>query len=154
MAKKQTKELVRKPDPLIEYTEKAFAFVKDHIRSFLLGMAIVLLGALSIYGFTVYSHKQEEKAQATLFQGIRSFEEYTQTGKEDSLANAETTFKTLIAEKRGKAYQIAKLYLATIYTLQGKTDDARALYQEIAKSSSGTILKTLAEEALQGLNRK
>jgi predicted negative regulator of RcsB-dependent stress response len=154
MAKKQTKELIKKPDFLIVFVETAYIFIKNNLRNFIIGIVIFFVAALSVYGYTVYSSKQEEKAQSTLFQGIRSFEEYSQTGKQESLANAENVFQTLIKEKRGKAYQIARLYLATIYTMQGKTEEARALYREIMKNSPDTILKTLAEQALQGLEKK
>jgi predicted negative regulator of RcsB-dependent stress response len=154
MAKKQTKELIKKPDFLIVFVETAYIFIKNNLRNFIIGIVIFFVAALSVYGYTVYSSKQEEKAQSTLFQGIRSFEEYSQTGKQESLTNAENVFQTLIKEKRGKAYQIARLYLATIYTMQGKTEDAKALYREIMKNSPDTILKTLAEQALQGLEKK
>jgi predicted negative regulator of RcsB-dependent stress response len=154
MAKKQTKELIKKPDFLIVFVETAYIFIKNNLRNFIIGIVIFFVAALSVYGYTVYSSKQEEKAQSTLFQGIRSFEEYSQTGKQESLTNAENVFQTLIKEKRGKAYQIARLYLATIYTMQGKTEEARALYREIMKNSPDTILKTLAEQALQGLEKK
>jgi predicted negative regulator of RcsB-dependent stress response len=154
MAKKQTKELIKKPDFLIVFVETAYIFIKNNLRNFIIGIVIFFVAALSVYGYTVYSNKQEEKAQSTLFQGIRSFEEYSQTGKQESLTNAENVFQTLIKEKRGKAYQIARLYLATIYTMQGKTEEARALYRETMKNSPDTILKTLAEQALQGLEKK
>jgi predicted negative regulator of RcsB-dependent stress response len=154
MAKKQTKELIKKPDFLIVFVETAYIFIKNNLRNFIIGIVIFFVAALSVYGYTVYSSKQEEKAQSTLFQGIRSFEEYSQTGKQESLTNAENVFQTLIKEKRGKAYQIARLYLATIYTMQGKTEEARALYREVMKNSPDTILKTLAEQALQGLEKK
>lgn len=154
MAKKQTKQLIKKPDFLIVFVETAYIFIKNNLRNFIVGIVIFFVAALSVYGYTVYTSKQEEKAQSTLFQGIRSFEEYSQTGKQESLTNAENVFQTLIKEKRGKAYQIARLYLATIYTMQGKTEEARALYREIMKNSPDTILKTLAEQALQGLEKK
>jgi predicted negative regulator of RcsB-dependent stress response len=154
MAKKQTKELIKKPDFLIVFVETAYIFIKNNLRNFIIGIVIFFVAALSVYGYTVYTSKQEEKAQSTLFQGIRSFEEYSQTGKQESLTNAENVFQTLIKEKRGKAYQIARLYLATIYTMQGKTEEARGLYREIMKNSPDTILKTLAEQALQGLEKK
>lgn len=154
MAKKQTKELIKKPDFLLKFIEHAYLFIKENLRSFIIGAAIFLAAVIAVYGYTFYAEKQEEKAQATLFQGIRSFEEYSQTGKQESLTNAENIFQALIKERKGKAYHIAKLYLATIYTGKGKTDEAKTLYQEIIKDSSGTILQTLAEQALQGSEKK
>jgi predicted negative regulator of RcsB-dependent stress response len=154
MAKKQTKELIRKPDFLLKFIETAYVFIRNNLRNFIIGIVIFFVAVLSVYGYTVYSHKQEEKAQATLFQGIRSFEEYSQTGKQESLASAVNVFQTLVKEKRGKAYQIARLYLATIYAMQGKPEEAKTLYQDIIKSSPDTILKTLAEQAVQNLEKK
>lgn len=154
MAKKQTKELIKKPDLLLKFIETAYFFIKTNLRNCIIGIVIFFIAALSVYGYIIYSQKQEEKAQATLFQGIRSFEDYNQTGKHESLTNAENVFQTLIKEKRGKAYHIAKLYLATIHSMKGKSEDAKALYQEILRDSPDTILKTLAEQALQGLEKK
>jgi predicted negative regulator of RcsB-dependent stress response len=154
MAKKQTKELIKKPDFLLKFIETAYMFIKNNLRSFIIGIVIFFFAAISVYGYTIYSQKQEEKAQETLFQGIRSFEDYSQTGKQESLANAENVFQTLIKGKRGKAYHIARLYLATIYTMKGKAEEAKALYQEILRDSPDTIIKTLAEQALQSLEKK
>ena len=154
MAKKQTKELIRKPDFLLNFIETAYIFIQENLRSFIIGAAICIVAAASVYGYTLYSRSQEEKSQAILFQGIKSFEEYSQTGKQESLTNAENVFQSLVKEKRGKAYQIARLYLATIYSMQGKVDNAKSLYQEVIKDSPGTILQTLAEQALQALEKK
>lgn len=150
MAKTKTKELAKKPDVLITAIETAYAFVRNNLRSFIIGVVIFLAAAVSAYSYTLYARNQEEKAQQTLFQGIRSFEDFTRTGKQESLTNAENTFQTLIKEKRGKAYHVAKLYLATIHAEKGKTGEARGLYQDIMKDSPGTLLKALAEQALQG----
>ncbi|NLW35539.1 MAG: tetratricopeptide repeat protein [Syntrophorhabdus aromaticivorans] len=154
MAAGKTKELVKKPDFLITSIETAYMFMRTNFRFFVAGAIVFVLAVAAVYGYTIYAGNQEEKAQSVLFQGIRSFEEYTQTGKEESLANAENTFQTLIKQKRGKAYHVAKLYLATIYSLKGKTGEAKSLYQEIVKKSPGTMLKTLAERALLNLDKK
>ncbi len=154
MARKQTKELVRKPDFLLTFIETVYTFIQNNLRNFIIGAVVFIMAVLAVYGYTVYSRKQEEKSQVILFQGIKSFEEYSQTGKQESLKNAENVFQTLIKEKKGKAYQTARLYLATIFTMQGKTDDAKTLYQEVMKGSSDTILQTLAEQALQSLEKK
>jgi len=154
MAKKQTKELIGKPDFLLSFIETAYIFIQENVRSFIIGAVIFVVAIASVYGYVLYSRNQEEKSQATLFQGIKSFEEYGQTGKQESLTNAENVFQSLVKEKRGKAHKIARLYLATIYSMQAKIDNAKPLYQEVVKDSSGTILQTLAEQALQSLEKK
>lgn len=154
MAKKQTKELIRKPDFLLTSIEAAYTFVRNNLRIVIVGLTALCVVVASVYAYAAYANRQEQKAQAILFQGIRAFEDFTQTGRQESLKNAETVFQTLIKEKRGKAYRIAMLYLATIYTSQGKAEEARALYQELTRAASGTILQTLAEQALQGIEKK
>ena len=69
MAKKQTKELIKKPDFLISFIENVYIFLQNNLRNVIIGLVIVFLAAISVYGYTIYSQKQEEKAQATLFQG-------------------------------------------------------------------------------------
>jgi len=154
MTTRKTKELVKKPDFLITSIETAYAFARTNLKFFVGGIIVFVLAVAAAYGYTIYARNQEEKAQSALFQGIRGFEEYSQTGKEESLASAENVFQTLVKQKQGKAYHVAKLYLATIYSAKGKTDEAKSLYQEIVKKSPGTMLKTLAEQALQNLDKK
>lgn len=134
--------------------EQTYGYVRNNLKLFLIGVAVFLAAVASVYGYTVYARNQEEKAQQTLFQGIRSFEEFNRNGNQDSLTRAENIFQTLIKERRGKAHHTAKLYLATIHAKKGKTEEARALYGEVMKDAPGTLLKTLAEEALKGLERK
>lgn len=73
MAKKQTKELIRKPDFLLNFIETAYIFIQENLRSFIIGAAICIVAAASVYVYTLYSRSQEEKSQAILFQGIKSF---------------------------------------------------------------------------------
>jgi hypothetical protein len=154
MAARKTKELVRKPDLLLISIEKAYTFVRSNLKFFVAGFIVFVSVVGAVYGYTIYTQNQEEKAQSALFKGIRNLEEYNRTGEEESLASAENTFQTLIKQKQGKAYHIAKLYLATIYAQKGKTDEAKNLYREIATKSPGAMLKALAEQALQNLERK
>lgn len=100
MAKKQTKDLIRKPDFLLQFIENAYIFIQENLRGFIIGAVIFVLAVASVYGYAVYARKQEEKSQTTLFQGIKSFEEYSQGGKQESLTNAENVFQTLIKEKK------------------------------------------------------
>ncbi len=154
MAKKNAKELVKKPDVLLATIERTYVYIRNNLKLFVIGVIIFLAAVVSAYGYTIYARNQEEKAQQTLFQGIRSFEEFGRTGNQDSLASAENTFLTLVREKRGKAFHTARLYLATIHRTKGETEEAKALYRDVIKDSPGTLLRALAEQALQGLEKK
>jgi predicted negative regulator of RcsB-dependent stress response len=154
MAKKNTKELIKKPDIVVMAFETSYLFVKNNLRFFVIGLIAFLAATFAVYGYAEYASRQEEKAQAALFEGVRSFEDYAQTGKPESLTKAEAVFQKLVQEKRGKAYQVARLYLATIYSGQGKTEEAKGLYKDVKRDSSGTILAGLADQALQRLEQK
>ncbi|HNS15530.1 MAG TPA: hypothetical protein PKM08_09375, partial [Syntrophorhabdaceae bacterium] len=134
MAKK--KEEIKKPDILITTIESAIAYAKKNLRSCIIGVIIVLAAAFSVYAYTLYERKQDEKVQYLLSQGIQSFDAYNLQGKKDSLDNAEKIFKDVISKNRGQLSVIAKLYLGKVYYVMGKNDEAKKLYGEVSGSSS------------------
>jgi len=152
MAKK--KEEIKKPDILITTIESAIAYTKKNLRSCIIGVIIVLAAAFSVYAYTLYDRKQGEKVQYLLSQGIQSFDAYNLQGKKDSLDNAEKIFKDVISEKRGQLSIIAKLYLGKVYYVMGKNDEAKKLYSEVSGSSSSQATRSLAEKALEHINKK
>ena len=153
MAKKK-KEETKKPDILITAIESATAYVKKNLRSFIIGVIIVLAAAFSVYAYTLYEKKQDEKVQYLLSQGIQSFDSYNLNNKKDSLDNAEKIFKEVISEKRGQLSIIAKLYLGKVYYVMGKNEEAKKLYSEVSGSSSNPATRSLAEKALEHINKK
>jgi len=148
MAKKK-KEEIKRSDILITVIESAIAFVKENLRSCIIGVIIFFLAAFSVYAYTFYERKQDEKAQYILAQGIQSFDVYNLSGKKDALDNAEKIFQDVINEKRGRLSIIAKLYLGKVYYSRGKNEEAQKIYQDILNSSSDSVIKTLAETALE-----
>jgi len=152
MAKK--KEEIKKPDILITAIESAIVYAKKNLRSCIIGVIIVLAAAFSVYAYTLYERKQDEKVQYLLSQGIQSFDAYNLQGKKDSLDNAEKIFKDVISKNRGQLSIIAKLYLGKVYYVMGKNDEAKKLYGEVSGSSSGQATRSLAEKALEHINKK
>ena len=152
MAKK--KEEIKKPDILITTIESAIAYAKKNLRSCIIGVIIVLAAAFSVYAYTLYERKQDEKVQYLLSQGIQSFDAYNLQGKKDSLDNAEKIFKDVISKNRGQLSVIAKLYLGKVYYVMGKNDEAKKLYGEVSGSSSNQATRSLAEKALDHINKK
>ena len=151
MTKKAIKEEIKKPDILLKTVESAIDLVKTHMRLFIIGVAVFCVAALSAYGYTAYQEKKNEKVQAAIAEGVKSLEEYGSTGKKENLDKAEAVFLKVVKERQGKVYLVAKLYLATVYATEGKTDEARKIYQELSKGSPST-LAMLSERALQNLN--
>lgn len=151
MAKKK-KEETKKPDILITAIESAITFVRKNLRSFIIGVIIFFIAAFSVYAYTFYERKQDEKVQYILAQGIQSFDLYSLSGKKDALDNAEKLFQDAINEKRGRLSMIAKLYLGKIHYARGKSKEAQKIYQDIVSSSSDPVTKTLAEKALEHIN--
>lgn len=151
MAKKK-KEAIKKPDILITAIESAIAFVKKNLRSCIIGIIIFFIAACSVYAYTFYERKQDEKVQYMLAQGIQSFDLYSLSGKKDALDNAEKIFQDVVNEKRGRLSMIAKLYLGKVYYARDKNKEAQKIYQDIVSSSSDPVTKTLAEKALEHIN--
>jgi hypothetical protein len=75
-------------------------------------------------------------------------------GNEEDLRNSEGAFKDILAQKQGKTYKIARLYLARIQYLHGKKDEAAKLYRDILKDSPDSLLKTIAEKAIVDIEKK
>ena len=85
---------------------------------------------------------------------MRSFDEYSMNGKKEELEKAETIFNDVAQKKKGESYYIAKLYLAKINYVRGKSEDAEKLYREVLGGTSNITLKTLSEKALQHIDKQ
>ena len=153
MTTKKIKDEIKKPDIVIRTAEAALQFVQTHLRLVIIAAAVFCAAGVSVYGYTLYEGKQNEKVQATISEGVKSLETYYSTGKKEDLEKAETTFQKVVKEKKGKVYLVAKLYLGTVLAIKGQSDDAKNIYQDLAKNSP-PALKMLAGKALQNLNAK
>ncbi|RPI99710.1 MAG: hypothetical protein EHM36_15635 [Deltaproteobacteria bacterium] len=154
MPKKGIKAEIRKPDMVMRSIGAAYDFVRINLKLCIVIAAACLVVASGVYGYALYEKKQGDKEQYALSQGIRSFQEYSATGKQDDLLKSEKIFSEIVAEKEGEAYSIAQLYLARIRFLQGKKDEALALYKEVLKGSPESTVKTLAQKAVVQLEKK
>ena len=153
MAKKK-KEETKKPDILITAIESVIAYVKKNLRSCIIGMIIFFVAVFSVYAYTLYERKQDAKVQYILAQCIQSFDVYNLSGKQDALDNAEKIFQDIINVKRGRLSIIAKLYLGKVYYIRGKNEEAKKIYSEVSGSSSSPATRSLAEKALEHINKK
>jgi hypothetical protein len=153
MTTKKIKEEIKKPDIVIRTVEAALEFIQAHLRLVIIAAVIFCAAGVSVYGYVFYQDKQNERTQITVSEGVKNLESYYATGKKEDLDKAESTFQKVVKEKKGKIYMVAKLYLATVYAIKGRADDARNMYQELSRKSP-PALRMLAEKGLQNLGPK
>lgn len=136
------------------YVDSAITFVKKNAK-LCIGSAVGVVVVIAlIVGHFYYEGKRNERLQYNLSKSIASFEEYIVTGKEDTLKKAREDFGAITREKQKSTYLVAKLYLGKIASLEGKTEEARKLFNEAMKDGKGTLIETLAEKALENIQRK
>jgi hypothetical protein len=151
--KRKIKEEIKRPDIVIATVEALIAYVRSHVKHFIIGVAVFCVAGLAVYGYAAYEEKKSEKAQAAIFEGVKSLESYNRSGKKEDLDKAESIFQKAVKERPRKVYMVAELYLGSIFALKGQNDEARKIYQHLAQSGP-TVLKMLAERALQNLDAK
>ena len=154
MVRKRIKQEIKKPDIVIRTFTFSINWIKSNLKLCLACIAGALIIFLCIFAYTLYSNRQDDKAQLLLSQGIRSFAEYNASGNEEALKKAENAFNNTASEKRKKTQSIAKLYLGRIYYLKGKVEDAKKMYKEALSESSEPVIKTLSERALSYIEKK
>jgi hypothetical protein len=154
MTKKKVKAEIKAPDVVLRTLGSSYAFIRGNLKLCIAGLIVCLLIASSVYGFMFYEKKKDDGRQYQLSQALRSFEDYTTTGKQEDLSNAEDSFSKIALENRGKISTVAKLYLAKIQYIKGKNEEAVKLYKEISQDSSDPFIKSLADKAIVQLTKK
>jgi predicted negative regulator of RcsB-dependent stress response len=144
---KRTAE-TKKPDAVFTAFHFCVTWLTSNVRTAVIGGVVIICLILAGWGLAAHQARKAERANYTLYQGIKSFDEYVLTGKEDGLPKAEENFRRLIKSSPSGVKDVAKLYVARIATMKGKPDEAKALYTEVAKKPSNDIVKKLAENAL------
>ena len=130
------------------------AWVKANRGLAIVGAAVVICLVLAGWGYAAFESSKDERAQYDLSQGIRSFEQYTFTKNDEALGKAEAEFAHVAKIGSGSVRDVAKLYLARIALARGDKEKARSLYGEIARKSSSDVVRELAQNALQDLQKK
>ncbi len=154
MTKRKVKAEIKAPDIVMRTLASSYAFIRTNIKLCIIALVVCLVIASSVYGFIVYERKKDDGRQYMLSQGLLSFEEYTATGKEENLSNAEKVFSKMAIENQGRISIVAKLYLAKIQYIKGKNDEATKLYKEVSQASSDPLVKSLADKAVAHLGKK
>ena len=153
MAKKAKEEL--KSDNIVLVGFQYFvAWVKAHRGLAIAAAVIVVCIVLAGWGIAAFESSKDERAQYALSQGMRSFQQYTLTRNEEALGKAETEFGRVAKIGSGPVRDVARLYLARIAVAKGNKEGARGLYSEMARKSSSDVVRKLAQNALQDLQKK
>ena len=154
MPRKKEKEIIHRPDMLMQAYEWAMMYIHENTRRCIYGLVALCIVAAAVSSFFVYSNYQNKKVQYQLFQGIQAMDGYGQTRSQEFLEKAEGIFKKTAEQASGKPRYISKLYLANISMVRGKRDEALKMYQDVSKNSSNEVLTQLANQTIKGIEKK
>lgn len=126
-------------------------WIKANLRIFVIGIVIVVLLGLSSWAFVAYKAGKNERAQYLLATGITKFQEYLLAKKTDSLSKAESDFTQVAKIGSAGPRDAARLYLARIAAVKGNKEEAKALYEGVARNPSSDVIKKLAETGLSDI---
>jgi hypothetical protein len=153
MTKRKVKEDLKKPDFMLVTLARLTTWTKQHLRLCIVAAAVLVVFGLALTAYRIYETGEADKLQYQLEEGISAYQEYTTNGSGQALQKAESIFKSVSASRHKALDEVAKLYLAKIYYSQGKSEDARSLYLDIKGRASNSILRKLAETALQHIGQ-
>lgn len=152
MAKKTVE--AKKPDVMLTAFHFCVTWLTDNVRTAVIGGIVIVCLVLAGWGLAAHQERKAERANYTLYQGIKSFDEYVLTGKGDGLSKAEESFRRLLKNSPSGVKDVAKLYVARIAMMKGKPDEAKALYAEVARNPANDVVKKLSENALGAMQKK
>ena len=153
MTKRKVKEDLKKPDFLLVTVGRVTAWTREHLRLCIIGLSALVVLGIALTGYKMYEIREDDKLQYQLTEGISAFQEFATNGSGQALQKAQTAFKALSASHHKGVDEVAKLYLAKIYYTQGKSEDARSLYLDVKSRASSSLLRKLAEAALQHIGQ-
>ncbi|HVN24214.1 MAG TPA: tetratricopeptide repeat protein [Syntrophorhabdales bacterium] len=153
MTKRKVKEDLKKPDFMMVALERATTWIKEHVRLCIIVLSALIVIGLGLTGYRIYESREDDRLQYQLEEGVAAYQEFTTNGSGQALQKAESAFKAVSASRHKHLDEIAKLYLAKIYYTQGKNEDARSIYLDVKSRTSSSILRSLAETALQRIGQ-
>lgn len=154
MTKRSIKEEIKKPDIVLRTVTFAINWIKNNAKACIIGLIIVFVIGSSLFGYSVYAKKQDDKIQFMLSQAIQTFGESMASGSIEKMNTAETLFNSILREKHKKIGVIARLYLAKISYMKGKPEEAKRLYQEVRGQSNDPVIISISEKAIQQIDKK
>lgn len=140
MAKEEKKDILENPELLQEKVLGAEHWIESNPKIVFGVLGAVLLAVGGYFGYQYYVTNQDELAQKEMFQAVRYFEKYIETGH-DSLNIAmkgdgnNLGFEDIINDYgMTKAGKLANFYAGTISLKQGKYKLARLYLEDFSSS--------------------
>lgn len=149
MAKKKVsrKELLKGTDEFLSFSARAVNFFTDHARELRyigLGIAVVIVGYLSVYTYLRHVDNKGQEAYNLAYDMLTQSENPAETA--ENTEKPEALFQKVIDEYgRSEAARLALPQVAHIQFVEGHYEEAIAHYQKFAKEMSGAV-------AYEGLN--
>ena len=154
MTKRKVKEEIKKPDIVLRAVAVILDWAKTNTKACVIGLIVVVVICSSLFGYSFYAKRQNDKVQFMLSQAIQTFGESTVSSSIEKLNVAETLFNSIINENNKKINIIARLYLARINHIKGKLEEAKRLYLEVQGQSDDPVVKSITEQALKQFDKK
>jgi tetratricopeptide (TPR) repeat protein len=131
--RKIIKKKLKEPDEFISFTEQAFLFVKDHLRTIATGGIILLLILLSIFLFQKWEEKKEGDAYQKFDSAMEVYQTLNSPNREASISeykNLLEKFDEVIKDfPRTSSGKFSLLYVGNIHLRLGEFDEAIKAYQ-------------------------
>lgn len=149
MAKKKVsrKELLKGTDEFLSFSARAVNFFTDHTRELKyigLGIAVVIVGYLSVYTYLIYVDSKGQEAYNLAYDMIVQSE--SPTGASENGQTPAALFQEVIDEYgMSKAARLALPQLAHIQFVEGNYGEAISHYRKFGKEMSDAV-------AYEGLN--
>ena len=150
---KRAKEEPKNDNVFYTYFHESLAWVKANRRTAIAAAAAIVFVLLCSWAYAAYESSRDERAQYALSQAMKSFEEYTFTKNGEALNRAEAEFTKVGKIGSGTVRDVANLYLARISLAKGNREDAKNRYTQLARKSSSDVIRKLARNALQDLQK-
>jgi tetratricopeptide (TPR) repeat protein len=131
--RKIIKKKLKEPDEFISFTEQAFLFVKDHLRTIATGGIILFLILLSLFLFQKWEEKKEGDAYQKFDSAMEIYQTFNSPNREASISeykNLLEKFDEVIKDfPRTSSGKFSLLYKGNIHLHLGQFDEAVKAYQ-------------------------
>lgn len=152
-AKKISKRKLKEPDEFITYTERAFLFVRKHLKEVVLGISVLVAVVVALSLFQMWEKRKESEAQAAFASAMEAYQKATLTYGEtepsafkEALGKLEEVTKRFPRTRPGK---LSYLYQGNLYLRQGSYDEAmKAFTTFLDKGGEEKLLRAFATEGL------
>lgn len=152
-AKKISKKKLKEPDEFITFTERAFLFVRKHLKEVVAGTSAVVAIVIALSLFQMWEKRKDAEAQAAFASAMEVYQKaasaYGETEAQsfkEALGKLEEITKRFPRTRPGK---LSYLFQGNLYLRQGSYDEAiKAFTAFLDKGGRERLLRAFATEGL------